>query len=338
MWLEAARRYSPRMLCPYCRSQEVTSRDHIFPAFLGGRRTIGACRECNSTFGGAFEARLHRAFSQTQVLFATNGFAPPSPALAWKGAYKDPSDGIGYDLYPDLRLRPNRVAVIPHPGGAYRIVGSDEGKVRKVAEGFVAAGKARYPSSPTSTKRDLATSGVRINIPMNDDVRRLATKCCVALLVRADRGSVVASATLSWLREQGGSEPDVRFMYGPPGTFAPSDCPSHHIAVSGTKAQGVLGVLRIFELVTVYVQLETKYDGPPFYHHARLDMTDLSEHFSESKDAHLQMPPRRVLQCIVGYDRLKAVQRLDKYVESTFGRIRIRLAPTWIGANLLLQQ
>jgi hypothetical protein len=327
------------MRCPYCRIRDVSSGDHIIPAFLGGHQTVPACRQCNSSFGGSFEGRLHRALAPMQVILATNGFPLPNADLAWRAAYKDPSDGTTYDLHPGLRMRPSRISLIPLLGGGYRIIGSDKDTVRKVGKGFAAAGKARYPVEPTSMKRELPLRAARFSIPLSADMRRLAVKCCIALLARGGRDHLVQEDTLAWLRDEGGNEPDIRVVYAPPRAFEVSGRPSHHIAVEARDdSRELVGVFRIFDALSMYVRLAVDLDQPAFSQYVRLDMSDLSEHFSDVAQLGLQMPPTRVLRFVMAHDHIRSMQFLDRFAEVNFGSVRIRMAPSWIEANLMLRQ
>ena len=223
------------MRCPYCRSREATSGDHIFPAFLGGHQTVPACRQCNSSFGASFEGRLHRDLAPMQVILASNGYALPNRELTWRGAYEDPADGTKYDLHPSLHMRPSKISVTPLSGGGYRVIGGDKVRVRKVGKGFAAAGKVRFAEEPTSAKRELPFRGVRLTLPLTMDMRRLATKCCVALLAKSASSHAVDKDILLWLRGEGGTEPDVRVMYEPPEAFeVPAAPPTTLVWTDGT--------------------------------------------------------------------------------------------------------
>lgn len=63
--------------CPYCGSDFADSDDHIFPAFLGGKRTMPACRACNSRFGHTFEAQVAGTLEPIYVQLAKWGVPLP---------------------------------------------------------------------------------------------------------------------------------------------------------------------------------------------------------------------------------------------------------------------
>ena len=68
-------------LCPYCRTMlDQISRDHIFPNFMGGSRTIPACAQCNNrVFGARFEAKAARQILGFQLMLTSLGLSRISP-------------------------------------------------------------------------------------------------------------------------------------------------------------------------------------------------------------------------------------------------------------------
>lgn len=88
----------PLNVCPYClREIAKESRDHIFSNFLGGRRRILVCYDCNNKFGKDFEARaavntLHRLY----ISLASWGLPLTRAIPAWRKAFE--YQGLDFDL------------------------------------------------------------------------------------------------------------------------------------------------------------------------------------------------------------------------------------------------
>jgi HNH endonuclease len=89
-----------RLVCPYCtREIEMVSRDHIFPDFLGGTRTIPACATCNNKiFGSRFESKSARQLLAFQLMLSSLGLSRISlkEGTRWVRAYEQ--DGELYDV------------------------------------------------------------------------------------------------------------------------------------------------------------------------------------------------------------------------------------------------
>jgi hypothetical protein len=75
-------------MCLYCRERRADSEDHIFPRFLGGKRTISACRPCNSKFGHVFEGAAARELEPIYVLLAKWGVPIPPRDQLWRNAFE----------------------------------------------------------------------------------------------------------------------------------------------------------------------------------------------------------------------------------------------------------
>jgi hypothetical protein len=54
--------------CPNCMPPYgIFTDDHVFPQFLGGRRTIRICKKCNDTPGHAFEGKASKQLARIQI-------------------------------------------------------------------------------------------------------------------------------------------------------------------------------------------------------------------------------------------------------------------------------
>jgi hypothetical protein len=84
-------------VCPYClQSIETGSRDHIFSDFLGGRRRIPACKQCNSLFGHTFEAESAKILRPFYI--SLNSWGLPIPDLPMMKAIHKDAEGREIDL------------------------------------------------------------------------------------------------------------------------------------------------------------------------------------------------------------------------------------------------
>ncbi|MDQ3819956.1 MAG: HNH endonuclease, partial [Acidobacteriota bacterium] len=63
------------------------SRDHIFPQFLGGKRKVDCCKNCNSVFGHTFEAEAAKILQAEHVFISSWGLPLRSADPTWKAAH-----------------------------------------------------------------------------------------------------------------------------------------------------------------------------------------------------------------------------------------------------------
>jgi hypothetical protein len=194
-------------ICPYSQPPygEFTD-DHIFPQFLGGRKTIRVCKKCNNTFGHTFEGRASNQLKRLQVFISHFGLDLTRTSGTWPASLK-----IGDDTY-DLLSRPE---------GVQYALGKPT--IRKDAEGRIVGGKARSVSEAKQIEKGLIKSGqakgveiftsqdapmedVRLTAPLsfNPDIYRLATKMAAAVLVAFGRTPIVTESGLpAYLRGTG---------------------------------------------------------------------------------------------------------------------------------------
>lgn len=94
--------------CPYCGKQlgADATKEHVFPQFLGGRRTTAACTACNNSIGTQVEGVVWRENFLPNILFLrAMGLSPNEVPRRWAQAYEH--DGRTYDLVPSPRgVRP----------------------------------------------------------------------------------------------------------------------------------------------------------------------------------------------------------------------------------------
>lgn len=126
-------------ICPYSQPPyaEFTD-DHIFPQFLGGRKTIRVCRQCNSQFGHTFEGRASGQLKRLQVFISHFGLDLTRMPATWPAAIV-----IGDDTY-DLRSGPE--------GAQYFL---NEPTFTRDTEGHIIGGKARSLSEANQIRSGL---------------------------------------------------------------------------------------------------------------------------------------------------------------------------------------
>ncbi len=168
--------------CPYCANYvQVISDDHIFPAFLGGKRTIRCCKPCNDRFGHTFEAGAASFLQQLHVFVCSWGLTLKKDAF-WREAYTH--EGISLDLSASeggVAMRPSKPQVKPLPDGSWFMdgFGSLE-EAEQAARRRVKRGKIRdFEVGQTPLPKTLP--GLTVTLEIGPHIRRLAIKMCMGL-------------------------------------------------------------------------------------------------------------------------------------------------------------
>lgn len=194
-------------ICPYSKPPyaEFTD-DHIFPQFLGGRRTIRICRQCNSQFGHTFEGRASGQLKRLQVFISHFGLDLTLTPATWPAAIV-----IGDDIY-DLRSGHEGAKYFLNKPTFIREAEGDiiGGKARSLSEanqirsGLIKAGKAQEVEIFASQDKPINDVTLTGSFSFDDDLYRLATKMTVAMLVAFDRSQVVTESGIpSYLLKKG---------------------------------------------------------------------------------------------------------------------------------------
>ncbi|HEY4365125.1 MAG TPA: HNH endonuclease [Bryobacteraceae bacterium] len=186
--------------CPYSAPPYgAFSDDHIFPLFLGGRKTVRICKPCNDVFGHSFEGRCSNQLKRLQVFISHFGLDLTRTGATWPAALT-----IGDDTY-DLRPGPDgaqyflsKPTFIKDAKG--NIIG---GKARSVSEvkritgGLIKAGKAKEVEIFTSQDRPIDDVTLTGAFSFNPDLYRTATKMVANALVAFDRLDIIAESDIS---------------------------------------------------------------------------------------------------------------------------------------------
>jgi hypothetical protein len=193
--------------CPYSPPPyEKFTDDHIFPQFLGGRRTVRVCKQCNDRFGHNFEGPASRQIKRLQVFISHFGLDLTRTPATWPAAVV-----IGDDTY-DLR---------PGPEGAQYFLSKPSftkdaegnligGKARSVSEakqitaGLIKSGKAKEIEIFTGPDKPIDDVSLAGSFSFGDDLYRTGTKMTANVLIAFERAPVVTESGIpSYLHGQG---------------------------------------------------------------------------------------------------------------------------------------
>jgi hypothetical protein len=183
--------------CPYSQPPhgEFTD-DHIFPQFLGGRRTIRVCKQCNNTFGHTFEGRASNQLKRLQVFISDFGLDLTRNTANWPAAIiideitydlQSGSEGAQYLLHKPTFVKDADGNIV---GGKARSLS----EARQITSGLKKAGKIK--DAEIYYGEDKPFEGIKLTsaLSFNDDLYRVATKMAAATLVAFDRAHVVAES------------------------------------------------------------------------------------------------------------------------------------------------
>ena len=282
--------------CPYCVVRPCDSDDHIFPAFLGGRKTTPSCKTCNDRFGHSIEAAVSRDLAPVIVMLSTRGLVAPK-LVNWRHAYKDPETGIEYDLDSDLQARRSDPVVSRDEAGNMReVFFHDEKMIKKFITAAEKQGKTTlvidYPAEP----RPIPPLNCELTFGL--ELRRLAMKMAVALGAHLQNSSGLLDDTgraflLSNTAEGKRTIRDVSVYEGLEEQRPPL---SHLIYLEGDGAKRYCyGVVQLYGLFQIYLILnQGRYDGGDFAALAILNPPmQYSETFNSVKPLKLTPPSTR---------------------------------------------
>ena len=282
--------------CPYC-GQVATdlSADHVFPNFLGGERTIQACRPCNSKFGHTFEGRVADALEPVYVQLAYWGVPVAARERWWRSAYR--VDGAILDLSvgrDGLQARPSHPIIEKDRDGTVTAAYFEK---EQDLERFELINEQRRPGSKwVRDQKRVQTNlrGLHWRLDLGPALQQMALKMCTAAstllpnIQPDDRLSVVRS-----LREIPSGSHDCVAQYMEPlqTIWAKRPALAHTLYVEhvGPRVYGVVEFFGAFPLF-VYLAQETKSWG----HHAilaSLDPVNVREHFAFVEPIGLRNPP-----------------------------------------------
>jgi hypothetical protein len=177
--------------CPYCgvllqepsldQLPDEQSEDHIIPEFQGGRKTIPACRGCNSKFGHTFEGRMAQSLVRLYVQLAKWGVPLPEIDQWWRTTYE--AEGAAFDL----SVGPNGITA----RAARPIVICNDASEIEEAYFATSAELARFQESmalrqpeavwtPAEKKVETNLNGLNLQLEIGADWQQSALKTCIA--------------------------------------------------------------------------------------------------------------------------------------------------------------
>ena len=266
--------------CPYCNNPSSTfTDDHIFPQFLGGRRTIRVCRDCNNKFGHSFEGASAKHLKRLLVFISAFGLDLTRVPGLWPLALK-----IGEASY-DL---------IPGPDGAQYVLSKPV--IRRDSDGNIIGGSARSVTEANQIARGIRKvfpakeieisqapqepfDDVPLKVPttFNPDLYRFATKLVAAVLVNFGHRQLISTSGIgSYLHAKGQWQSSP--AYCDVTAISKLSRPlSHSVYVElGTQSYGVV---LIFDYLKLFVPLPAYPTAKAFL--ATLDPLDGEETFTE---------------------------------------------------------
>jgi hypothetical protein len=164
--------------CPYCRKRERNSDDHIFPDFLGGKRTIRTCKECNDTFGHSVEGLASADLVPLVIVLRSAGLAAPR-TVVWRQAFRDADTGVQYDIDSNLEARASRPIVEKDESGNIKAAYyHDDRMTRQFVAKFERRGRRVVVTDRPERKVPFPLLNFRVT--MGTELRRLAVKMAVA--------------------------------------------------------------------------------------------------------------------------------------------------------------
>ena len=185
--------------CPYCQPPYAQfTDDHIFPQFLGGRRAIRVCKECNSTFGHSFEGRASQQLKRLQVFISHFGLDLSRNPAMWPSALviEDEKydllsgpDGAQYRLSKPIFRRNSEGHVI---GWKAR----SKSEVKKIAKGMIESGSAKTAEIFETVNPVLEDIKLNLDSSFNDDIFRFSTKLSAAVVVASGYRELIAGSEI----------------------------------------------------------------------------------------------------------------------------------------------
>jgi hypothetical protein len=187
-------------VCPYSAPPfgEFTN-DHIFPEFLGGRRSIRVCRDCNNRFGHSFEANAAAQLKRMQVFVSHFGLDLTHAPATWPAALdiegtsydlKSGPDGVQYELARPIILRNEAGEII---GGRAR----SRSEAKKVAASLIDKGIAKEIKIEESPGENLNDIKLSMDLNYNDDLYRFSAKLASNMAIALGHGSLIKESGIA---------------------------------------------------------------------------------------------------------------------------------------------
>jgi len=303
--------------CPYCCEREADTDDEIFAQFLGGRRSIRACRTCNSTFGHSIEADASMSLGNIMFLLRLSGMPTPTPRV-WK---KVPvgEGGELYDIDQDLKAQPSTPTMVRND--AQQVVGA-RGALHHVRD--VQKSLARDGKESAIATADPVTVHIpvwRHQFPTDDAVRRVCIKMSVAAATKQGLSNILGTAARAYLRK--GEAPGlcpVRLDVNLYPILEQQRPPAGHLVfVCASKAERrVYSIVQLFSAFQFYCELSDDWEGEARAILAAHDPVTHQETFAEVAPLDLVVPLQHLPGTPARANRLR-LEQLTREVQKLYG-------------------
>lgn len=283
------------VLCPYCNKRSAGSRDHIFPKFLGGKQTIPACRQCNSTFGHTFEAAAQEPLKKFMLMFRRCGMKPPKPIIWEDVAFDD--FGRRYDVDHDLKATLSKPRIIREEGKIKKIEGS-AAQLKKIAHSLRSKGKKFRDPVISKIRYDIRS--LQLTYPLDEHVRRLAIKMSVASALKLTQKLRISPNVRSYLLKGENDEfqapvPVRVALQEYAGLDGQRPKLGHLVYVrASAKEKRCYSIVQLFGVIQFYCELATEAETIDFAALATHDPITHQERFIDIPPLEYELPPRHV--------------------------------------------
>lgn len=326
-------------VCPYCLGRPRDSDDHVFPQFLGGTKTVRACKPCNHGFGHRFEGPVSSDLAPVVVVLSFSGYKHPR-VVVYQRAWTDAETGIEYDLDSERQSYPSKPHLIKKEGKVKGIVARSLREARRIAKFLIAKGQAKGYIEKRETQEGLRPPLRNIEIHIGKELRQLAVKMCVAvgqvivpgiplLDDRCRRFLLAESPTSSPVRQDDSYYPGLDSLRPPL---------AHAVYLEADPAvHKCFGVVQFFGgAFQMYVPLSDEYSGPEFAALGTLDVVSRKEEFGQIMPLRIPEPPQFIRQEQLVQSMAAWGQKFNEQVTAAFGQnaILFGLSPKQLLAGL----
>jgi hypothetical protein len=274
--------------CPYCGKTIVeSSEDHIFPQFMGGKRTIVCCKTCNDKFGFRFEAQASQWFQRLHFYLATQGLRLKVPMVRWKRAFEQ--DGLLYDAtFEDGEAKFTLARPIVSIDRDRGILNAKFGSDRQ-ARPVITSLLKKYGVTAKLDIEIMPTTMPKTEVRSGSELLRLAIKMCSALacLLPQFTSDELYCSAKGTRRFVGNVTYDFRTHF-PIGVARPA---LTHLIYAERSATAVQGVVQLFGAQQYYCRVGPLIDQRPSAALlAILDPLEGNECFRECAPLNLTQP------------------------------------------------
>ena len=281
--------------CPYCADEiTVISKDHIFPKFLGGSRTVPCCKKCNNSFGHTFEAAFSATANQLHIMIASWGLSLKKSSPMWKSALT--IDKKAYNMIiadSKVRLELTRpYFIFDKENQIVSGLFANEKQAQKFSETIISKGKARTVEIEYEPSQNLDATKIEYYFSTDSNMRRTALKMCMALSVNLPgfKSAEIEDAR-KYLNIENSVDNVLTAYEAYPEIDALRPGLAHLIFVERTK-EYVQGIVQFFGVIQFFCRLG---NSDPTNEKAalmgRLDPLTGVEEFSDSRILDIELPP-----------------------------------------------